>query len=198
VRKLIVDEWMSLDGVVQGPSYAEEDTRGGFSRGGWHTQFFDAVSQGRVIENVANAGGFLFGRITYEIFAAHWPHASSEEQALAGPLNAKPKYVVSSTLVEPLAWEHTTVLKGDVVHAVRALKYQDGGDLHLIGSSQLARFLAEYDLVDEYRLMIDPLVVGEGKRLFADHAQLRHFHLEDCARTTTGAILATFTRERSE
>jgi dihydrofolate reductase len=197
MRKLIADEWMSLDGVVQGPSYAGEDTQGGFSRGGWHIAYFDPVSQGRVIENVASAGGFLFGRITYQIFAAHWPNASPEEQALAEPLNTKPKYVVSSTLVEPLTWQHTTVLKGDAVEAVRALKEEDGGDLHLIGSSQLARVLADYDLVDDYRLMIDPVVVGTGKRLFGDHAPLRHFRLEDCTPTTTGAILATFRRERS-
>lgn len=196
MRRLIVDEWMSLDGVVQGPSYADEDTQGGFSRGGWHAEFFEPTSMGRVIENVADAGGFLFGRITYEIFAAHWPHTAPEEQALADPLNTKPKYVVSSTLLEPLKWQYATVLKGDAVESVLALKEEDGSDLHLIGSSHLARTLAEHDLVDEYRLMIDPVVVGEGKRLFGDHALLRHFRLRDCVSTATGAILATYQRER--
>lgn len=194
MRRLIADEWMSLDGVIQGPSYAEEDTQHKFSLGGWHMAYFDPIAQSRVVDNVTGAGGFLFGRITYEIFAAHWPNAGPDEQVLAGPLNTKPKYVVSSTLVEPLAWEHSVLLRGKVVEAVRALKEEDGGDLHLIGSSELAQALAEHDLIDEYRLMIDPVAVGQGKRLFGDHAPLRRFRLENCAPTPTGAILATFQR----
>jgi dihydrofolate reductase len=95
MRKVIADEWMTLDGVVQAPSYADEDTTGGFERGGWHAPYFDDVSMSWVVENVRSAGGFLLGRGTYEIFAAHWPNAPDEQQILAEPLNTMPKYVAS-------------------------------------------------------------------------------------------------------
>lgn len=96
MRKIIVNEWMTLDGVVQAPSYADEDIDGGFTHGGWRLPYFDDLSQRWVVANIAQAGGFLFGRRTYENFAAHWPHASAEEQALAEPLNTRPKYVAST------------------------------------------------------------------------------------------------------
>ena len=122
----------------------------------------------RVVKGYADAGGFLFGRRTYENLAAYWPNASEEEQVIAQPLNTKPKYVASRTLTEPLEWQNSTLLTGDIAEAVLGLKQEDGGDLHVIGSSEFAQGLIEHDLVDEYRLMIDPLVVGGGKRLFRD------------------------------
>ena len=192
MRKLIADEWMTLDGVIQAPGQADEDTTGGFQHGGWHVGYFDDLAQRQVVDSVVNAGGFLLGRRTYEIFAAHWPNASEEEQVLAEPLNTKPKYVASRTLTEPLAWQHSTVLQGDVAQAVAALKQEDGEDLHLIGSSQLAQTLVERDLVDEFRLMIDPVVVGGGKRLFRDDGVRRPLRLLDSQVTTTGVIIATF------
>lgn len=194
MRKVIVYEWMSLDGVVQAPSAADEDRSGGFEHGGWHLRYFDAISQQWVVENLAQAGGFLLGRCTYEVFAAHWPNAGEEEQAPAQPLNTRPKYVASTTLVEPLVWQNSTVLQGDVVEAVVALKQEDGGDLHVIGSTQLVQTLLEHDLVDEIQLMIDPVVLGGGKRLFRDNGVLRPLQIVHSQVATTGAIIATYAR----
>jgi dihydrofolate reductase len=192
--KVIVQEWMTLDGVVQAPGAADEDPSGGFSHGGWSLPYFDEVAMKWAVENVAAASGYLLGRRTYEVFAAHWPTASEAEQPLAEPLNTKPKYVASTTLSEPLEWRNSTVLEGDVAGAVAALKQQeDGGDLLVIGSPQLVQTLVGQDLVDEFRVMIDPLVVGGGKRLFGDDGVLRRLRLLDSQVTTTGAILATWT-----
>ena len=191
--KVIVQEWMTLDGVVQAPGAADEDPSGGFGHGGWSLPYFDEVAMKWAVENVATAGGYLLGRRTYEVFAAHWPTASEAEQPLAEPLNTKPKYVASTTLSEPLEWRNSTVLEGDVAGAVAALKQQeDGGDLLVIGSPQLVQTLVGQDLVDEFRVMVDPLVVGGGKRLFGDDGTLRRLRLLDSQVTTTGAILATW------
>jgi dihydrofolate reductase len=192
MRKVIADEWMTLDGVIQAPGQADEDRTGGFRHGGWHVGYFDDIAQQRVVDSVVKAGGFVLGRRTYEIFAAHWPNASEEEQVLAEPLNTKPKYVASRTLAEPLAWQNSRVLQGDVAEAVAALKQEDGEDLHLIGSSELVQTLVEHDLVDEFRVMIDPIVVGGGKRLFRDDGGLRALRLVDSQVTTTGVIIATY------
>jgi len=192
MRKVIADEWMTLDGVIQAPGQANEDTAGGFQHGGWHVGYFDDLAQRWVVESVVKAGGFLLGRRTYEIFAAHWPNASEAEQVLAEPLNTKPKYVASRTLAEPLAWQNSTVLQDDVGEAVAALKQEDGQDLHVIGSSELVQTLVAHDLVDEFRVMIDPVVVGGGKRLFRDDGALRPLRLLDSQMTTTGVIIATY------
>lgn len=192
MRKLIVNEWMTLDGVVQAPAYADEDTSGGFQHGGWHTPYFDDRSLRWVIDNVRGAGGFVLGRGTYELFASHWPNASPEEQALAEPLNELPKYVASTTLAEPLDWQNSTLLHGDLGEAVRALKAEDGGDLRAIGSPALVQTLLERDLVDEVHLMIDPLILGGGKRLFPATGAPRPLRLVDSWVTATGAIIATY------
>jgi dihydrofolate reductase len=192
MRKVIADEWVTLDGVVQAPGGETEDTEGGFAHGGWHMRYMDEMAQQAALQSITEAGGFLLGRRTYEIFAAYWPTASAEEQVVAQPLNTKPKYVASTTLTEPLEWQNSTVLQGEVAAAVADLKQEDGGDLHVIGSSQLVRMLIEHDLVDELRMMIDPLVVGGGKRLFAQDGVLRSLQLADSRVTTTGAIMATY------
>jgi dihydrofolate reductase len=192
MRKLIADEFVTLDGVMQAPGQADEDTSGGFRHGGWHVGYFDDIAQRWVVEGVVKAGGFLLGRRTYEIFAAHWPNASEEEQVLAEPLNTKPKYVASRTLTEPLDWRNSTVLQGDVAEAVAALKQEDGEDLHVIGSGELVQMLFGQGLVDEFRLMIDPVVVGGGKRLFRDDGVLSPLRLVDSQVTTTGVIIATY------
>ena len=126
MRKVIVNEFMSLDGVVQAPGGAEEDTTGGFEHGGWHMPYMDDTSMKEVTEGIHEAGGFLLGRRTYEIFAGYWPQAPEEEQVIAEPLNTKPKYVASSTLAEPLEWQNSGLLQGDVAEAVAKLK-QEGG-----------------------------------------------------------------------
>lgn len=192
MRKVIVYEWMSLDGVVQAPSLTDEDTSGGFAHGGWHLRYFDDVSMKWVEEGVARADGFLLGRRTYETFAAYWPKASEEEKKLSQPLNTKPKYVASRTLTEPLTWQNSTVLKGDLGEAVLSLKQQDGGDLHVIGSAKLAQALVGLGLVDEFQLMIDPVILGGGKRFLPDDGVLRQLRPVDSQLTTTGAILARY------
>jgi dihydrofolate reductase len=192
MSKLIVNEFMSLDGVAQAPGAADEDTSGGFPHGGWHLRYFDELSQGRVVESLTTAGRFLFGRHTYEIFAGYWPNAPEEEQVIAQPLNTRPKYVASRTLTEPLEWQNSTLIQDEVAEAVAALKQEDGGDVHVIGSLQLVQTLIEHDLVDELRLMIDPVVLGGGKRVFPGDGTLRPLQLVDSAVTTTGAILATY------
>ena len=192
MRKVIANGWMTLDGVVQAPSYADEDVTGGFAHGGWHTRYFDDLSMHWVIKNVRGAGGYLLGRGTYQIFAAHWPNAPQEQQVLAEPLNTLPKYVASTTLDEPLGWHNSRLLHGDIGAAVRALKAEEGKDLHVIGSPGLVQALMALGLVDELQLMIDPLVAGGGKRLFRDDGALRPLRLADSQVTSTGAIIATY------
>jgi dihydrofolate reductase len=195
---VIVNEFMTLDGVVQAPGGDEEDTSGGFEHGGWHMPFMDEVAQKDVLEGINDAGGFLLGRRTYEIFAAYWPNAPEEEQVIAEPLNSKPKYVASTTLTEPLEWQNSALLQGDLPEAVAALKQEAGGDLHVIGSSDLVQTLIENDLVDELRVMIDPLIVGGGKRIFRDDGALKPMRLLDSQVTSTGAFLARYAPAQSE
>jgi dihydrofolate reductase len=198
MRKLVVNEFMALDGVAQAPGAADEDTSGGFAHGGWHMPYMeDPVAQKWALDSILEAGAFLLGRRTYEIFAAYWPNAPEEEQVIAGPLNSKPKYVASTTLAEPLAWQHSTLLTGDAADAVAALKQEEGGDVHVIGSTELVQTLIAEDLVDELRLMIDPVVLGGGKRIFREDGTLRQLRLVDGQVTSTGAILATYARAES-
>jgi dihydrofolate reductase len=192
MRKVIVEEFMSLDGVVQAPGGEDEDATGGFEHGGWHMRYMDESAQKRVLEGIMEAGGFILGRRTYEIFAAYWPNAPKEEQVIAEPLNTKPKYVASRTLSDPLEWQNSTVLQGDAAEAVGALKEGDGAHLHVIGSTELVQTLLEHGLVDELRLMIDPIMLGGGKRIFRDDGSLRPLRLVDSEVTTTGAVLATY------
>ena len=193
MRKVIVNEFLSLDGGAQAPGGAEEDTDGGFANGGWHMQYMeDEPTQQWVLKSIVEAGGFLLGRRTYEIFAAFWPNAPEEEQVVAEPLNSKPKHVVSTTLAAPLEWENSMLVEGDLADAVTALKREDGGDLHVIGSTQLVRALIAHGLVDELRLMIDPVAVGGAKRIFPDDGELRPMRLVDGQVTSKGAILATY------
>jgi dihydrofolate reductase len=197
MRKVVVNEFMSLDGVAQAPGGDKEDPSGGFTHGGWHMQYMeDEPTMKWVLDSILDAGGFLLGRRTYEIFAAYWPNAPEEEQAVAEPLNAKPKHVASTTLTDPLEWESSTVVEGDLTEAVTALKEQEGGDLHVIGSTQLVQGLLERDLVDELRLMIDPVALGGGKRFFPDDSALRAWSLVDGQVTGKGALLATYARAR--
>ncbi|MGW5667174.1 dihydrofolate reductase family protein [Micromonospora sp. NPDC003776] len=192
MRKVIANVWTTLDGVVQSPSYPDEDASGGFRHGGWHARYFDELSMNWVIENVRGAGGYLLGRGTYEVFAAHWPTAPQDQQVLAEPLNTLPKYVASTTLDEPLGWRNSTLLRGDLGAAVHALKAQQGKDLHVIGSPGLVQALLALGLLDELRLMIDPVLVGGGKRLFGADGVHRALRLADSQVTSTGAIIATY------
>jgi dihydrofolate reductase len=192
MRKVIVNEFMTLDGVVQAPGAADEDTDGGFRHGGWQMPLLDDIARSRVVEGMAEAGGFLLGRRTYEIFAAYWPTAPEEERAVSAPLNDLPKYVASTTLREPLDWQNSTLLRGNVPDAVSALKRESGKDIHVIGSGELVQTLMQQGLVDEYRLMINPIVVGGGKRLFRDDGTRKTLRLVDSEITTTGVVIATY------
>src|SRR5262249_23114589 len=156
------------------------------------SRYFDDLSMHWVIENVRGAGGYLLGRGTYEIFAAHWPNAPQEQRVLAEPLNAVPKYVASTTRGEPLSWQNSSSPRRDIGETVRALKAQEGKDLHAIGSPGLVQTLLVLGLVDDLRLMIDPLVAGGGKRLFRDDGAFRPLRLADSRVTRSGAIIATY------
>jgi len=191
MRKVIANAFMSLDGVIQS-SGSDDDLTGGFRHGGWHLPYFDEIAQRWVVDGYQAAGGFLFGRRTFELLAGYWPNATDDEQAVARPLNELPKYVATTTLSDPLDWENAHVLRGDVPEAVRALKAEEGGDLHIVGSSRLTQTLVQDDLVDGFRLMIIPLVLGGGKRFLPDDGAKRPMRLVESQATTTGAILATY------
>jgi dihydrofolate reductase len=196
MRKVVVNEFLSLDGVAQAPGLQDEDTSGGFPHGGWHIPFMDEVAGEWVRSLIISAGGLVLGRRTYQIFASYWPNAPEAEQAFARPMNSLPKHVASRILREPLDWQNSSLLHGDPTTDVRSLKQADGGDLLVIGSTTLVKALIEEDLVDEFRLMIDPLVLGGGKRIFGDDGKLRSYHLVDSRSTGTGAILATYAADR--
>jgi dihydrofolate reductase len=191
MRKIIANAWMSLDGVIQS-SGSDDDLTGGFRHGGWHLPYFDEVAIRWVVEGYQAAGGFLFGRRTYELLSGYWPNPRDEDHDLARPLNELPKYVATTTLTDPLKWEHARILTGNVPEAVGALKAEAGDDLHIVGSSRLTQSLIEHDLVDGLRLMIMPLVLGGGKSFLPDDGAKRPLGLVDSQVTTTGAILATY------
>jgi dihydrofolate reductase len=194
MRKIVACEWMSLDGVIQSPSSPEEDASGGFTHGGWHSPYFESESMQWVVERITTAGGFLFGRRTYDIFAKHWPNASEEEHLLAQPLNALPKYVVSTSMHSPLLWSNSILLGPHFFDEIHELRANSGGDLLVIGSAQLVHALLAHDLVDEFRLMIDPVCLGVGKRLFPTDSTQVPLRLISSHAVTTGALLVTYSR----
>lgn len=191
MRKVTANEWMSLDGVIQS-SGSDDDPSGGFRHAAWHLPYFDEITRRWVVEGYRDAGGYLFGRRTYELLAGYWQNAPDDQQAVARPLNELPKYVATTTLSDPLDWGNAHVLEGDVAEAVRGLKAEGAGDLHIIGSSRLTQTLVRHGLVDVFRLMIMPLVLGGGKRFLPDDGAARPLRLVDSQVTTTGSILATY------
>ena len=190
MARLVVNDNVTLDGVMQGPSHADEDRRGGFDLGGWATPYADQVMAEAAGEGIAKGGSMLFGRRTYEDLAAFWP-SQPDDNPFASVLNHRQKYVVSSTLEEPLSWEHSTLLKGDPGDAVAKLKDEQEKDIVILGSGQLVRALMARNLVDQVTLQIHPLLLGKGMRLFDDtsYAALK---LVDCTTTTTGVLIATY------
>jgi len=194
MRKLTVSEFVSLDGVMQAPGGADEDTEGGFRHGGWQMGYFDDVAGERIGASMAQTGAFLLGRRTYEIFASYWP-TQSDDDPFAKILNGLPKYVASTTLGEPLAWQNSTLLQGDVAKAVSELKEGEGGNIVVLGSGGLVQTLYENDLVDEYALMIHPIVLGSGKKLFREVPR-KPLKLADSVTTSTGVVMATYVPER--
>lgn len=191
--KVIVNEFMSLDGVVQSHGDADEDTSGGFAHGGWHMPYFDAISWGWQVGQLSRAGGLLLGRRTYDILARYWPSAPAAERDLADVLNMLPKHVISRTLVEPLTWNNARLVTGSLLPAIRELKRVDSGDLHVLGSADVVGQLIKHNLVDTYRLMIDPVLLGGGKRIFRDDATVRVLRLQDTQIAPSGAVVLTYT-----
>jgi dihydrofolate reductase len=193
--RIVVSEFLTLDGVMQAPGRSEEDTDAGFQHGGWQldNNYIDDVAGQAIMESFEGAGGMLLGRRTYDIFAAYWP--TSDDELFAGLMNNMKKYVASRTLKAPLEWKNSELLEGDTVEAVRELKKRSGKDVFVIGSGDLAQTLIDNDLVDEYRLMIHPIVVGGGKRLFRDGNPLAKLTLTDSKTSTTGVVILTYRPE---
>jgi dihydrofolate reductase len=186
--KVVVIEHVTLDGVMQAPGRADEDQRDGFDHGGWAHARVDEV-MGRVMgEGMARGGALLFGRRTYEDFFSFWP--TQTDNPYTEVLDNTLKYVASRTLKEPLPWRNSTLLHGDAAEAVAKLK--EGDDLGVLGSGQLVRSLMQRGLVDEFVLMTHPLVLGTGRRLFADGGAFAELRLTDTTTTTTGVVIAKY------
>jgi dihydrofolate reductase len=192
MRKLVVTTFVSLDGVMQGPGGAGEDPSGGFAHEGWVVPFFDDTLGEQVNEWFAGAEDFLLGRTTYDIFYASWPKMLSDDPVSQG-LNFKPKHVASRTLTS-VEWETADVLGDDVPGAIRALKEKDGGELQVHGSAGLIQTLLAEDLIDELRLMVFPVVLAHGKRLFGDGAVPRAWRLTSSRTSPSGVVMAAYER----
>ncbi len=186
--KMIVGAFLSLDGVMQGPGGPDEDREGGFDLGGWLVPYADEDMGNFMVESITSTDALLLGRKTYEIFAAHWPKVTDENDPIATKLNSMPKYVASRTL-DKVEWNNSTLLKGDAAEAVAELKRQAGGDLQTQGSTDLAQTLIRHDLVDEYRLLVYPVVLGKGKRLFREGNPPAALRLVDTKTSSTGIAM---------
>ena len=188
--KIVVVNNVTLDGVTQGLGRPDEDTRGGFEHGGWGLPYGDAVQGEAMGKAMAQTLGILMGRRTYEDFYGFWPHQT--DNPYTEVLNQTPKYVASSTASEPLPWQNSTLLTGDLATEVPALRDRSDGPIAVLGSGQLVRWLTEQDLVDEYLILVHPLILGQGQRLFADAGPRRELRLTDSVVTTTGVLIVTY------
>ena len=190
MRKLVVLEYVSVDGVIQAPGHAGEDPANGFELGGWTIPFMSDHRR-YVAQSFRAADAFLLGRVTYDIFAEYWPTVTDPTDEIARTLNSSPRYVASTTLKDP-RWEGTTVIRANLVEEVAKLKQSTGKDILVIGSSEVAHALMQHGLVDEYRLMLHPIVLGSGKRLFSEGMPTTPLHLVDTMATTTGLVILTY------
>jgi dihydrofolate reductase len=186
--KIIVMTNLSLDGVMQAPGRPDEDTRNSFKHGGWATPYAGMSQAG---EAFANMGGFLFGRRTYEDFYGFWSK-QTDGNPMTEALNNTPKYVVSTKLKEPLEWQNSTLLKGDAAKTITALKEQQDKDFIIFGSGKLINSLMGTGVIDEYVLLFHPLILGSGRRLFADGAEFASLNLSNSKTTETGVVIATY------
>jgi len=190
MRQITVFNSISLDGVMQAPGRPDEDRRDGFQHGGWAVSYADPVMASFAGEGMARDGGLLFGRRTYEDFYSVWPNRT--DNPFTDILNRRQKYVASRTLAEPLPWQNSTLLKGDAVEAVATLKQESDQDLLILGSGELIRSLMPRQLIDRFILLIHPLVLGSGRRLFADVGYLQALKLVESKPTSTGVLIATY------
>jgi dihydrofolate reductase len=188
MRAITVLMHLTLDGVMQGPGRPDEDVRGGFAHGGWAVPRGDAM--GVVDVGLGSQGALLLGRRTYEDFYGFWPHQT--DNPFTTMLNAMQKYVASTTLQEPLPWSNSILLKGDAAQAVVALKAEPGPDLLIMGSGVLVQALMQHHLIDRFVLLIHPLVLGTGRRLFPEGGPPAELQLVDTTSTPSGVIVATY------
>ena len=187
MSKVVVFMNLTLDGVMQAPGRPDEDRRGGFEHGGWAMPY---ATMEAAEESMAYTGALLLGRRTYEDFYAVWPQR--KDNPISARLDNMQKYVASRTLSEPLAWSNSTLLKGDAAEAVARLKQEPGKDLVVMGSGELIQSLMRGKLIDEYVLLIHPLVLGSGRRLFTDGGAFAALRLVATKTTTTGVVIATY------
>ena len=190
MSRVIVFNHLTLDGVMQAPGRPDEDRRGGFEHGGWSVARMDSVIANVAAEGMAQRGALLFGRRTYEDFAAFWP--KQKDNPFTEVMNKAQKYVASRTLEEPLPWSNSTLLKGDAAQAVAELKERPGKDLVVLGSGDLIQSLMQRNLIDQYLLLIHPIVLGSGRRLFTDRGAFASLRLIDTKASTTGVLIATY------
>jgi dihydrofolate reductase len=189
--RLTLHTFLTLDGVMQAPGGPEEDREGGFTHGGWSAPYGDEDFGEAVTGWFANVSAFLLGRKTYEIFSGYWPRVTDPDNPVASKLNELPKYVASTTL-DSVTWHNASLLRGDVAAEVAELKQQPGNELQVHGSGGLAQTLIEHDLVDEYRLLVFPVHLGSGKRLFRDGARAAALRLTGSTTTGAGVVIATY------
>jgi dihydrofolate reductase len=189
VRQLIVSTFLTLDGVMQAPGGPQEDPENGFTHGGWSVPHWDDRMGEIMGEAMGNPFSLVLGRRTYDIFAGHWPHATDDPGAK--PLNEAVKYVASRSRPE-LTWSHSELIGGDAATGIAALKRQDGPELQVHGSANLIQTLLRHNLVDEFRLWVFPVVIGSGKRLFAEGTIPAGLRLVDSTVSSTGVVIGTY------
>lgn len=191
MSKVVLFTSLTLDGVMQAPARPDEDRRGGFAYGGWATPYADSVMGTVAGESMGTSGALLLGRRTYEDFFSVWPNRP-KPNPFTDVLNNTRKYVASTTLKEPLAWQNSTLLKGDAATAVARLREQPGKDIVILGSGELAQSLMRRNLIDTYLLLIHPLVLGTGRRLFREDGPKIALRLAGAKTTTAGVVVATY------
>jgi dihydrofolate reductase len=189
MSRVVVINHLTLDGVMQAPGRREEDTREGFVHGGWAAANVDEAVNAAMGARMPQSGGLLLGRRSYEDMLGFW---NTQDSPFKDILNSSPKYVVSRTLREPLPWPNSTLMSGDVAEGVAHLKQHPGKDLTVMGSGELIQTLMRHGLVDQYLLFIHPLVLGTGRRLFADGGPPASLRLVDSTVSTTGVLIATY------
>jgi dihydrofolate reductase len=190
MSKIVVTVSLTLDGVMQAPGRPDEDTRGGFAHGGWALPYNDEVMGAEMGKRMAGAGAILLCRRTYQDFYGYWPHRT--DNPYTEVLNGARKYVASTTLAEPLPWANSTLLAGDVAQAIAELRSRPGKDIAILGSGKLVQTLARHNLIDEYLLLIHPLVLGTGSRLFPDGGSFTDLRLISSVTTTKGVVIASY------
>jgi dihydrofolate reductase len=193
MRKLLVTTFVSLDGVMQAPGGSDEDRDGGFEHGGWAVPHIDQQFIQLMTALISRAGALLIGRKTYDIFAASWPLAEVDDP-IGAKMNSMPKYVASRTL-DTVSWQNSTLLTGDVTEAVNKLKQGEGGEIQVHGSGALIQTLVEHDLVDEFHALVFPVLIGSGKRLFAEGTIPVGLKLVDTTTLSTGVLVSTYVRD---